>query len=147
MRRQPTTHEDATPQHFVSSRVREIRFLADKRSLLHVSIHCSTRSSAQGNISAKSLASNVTDSSLSSLSSVGEGPGVGGSGARGVWRQGGWGGGGGQGGGGRGHFIYLAIYCTTTWCFALRDFAQISGQNGLCEHGIHPRSELVFENL
>ncbi len=30
---------------------------------------------------------------------------------------------GGLGGGGRGHFIHLAMYCTTTWCFAL-DFAQ-----------------------
>ena len=30
------------------------------------------------------------------------------------------GGGGGLGGGGRGHFIHLAIYCTTTWCFALK---------------------------
>ncbi len=25
-----------------------------------------------------------------------------------------------EGGGGRGHSIHLAIYCTTTWCFALK---------------------------
>ncbi len=25
-----------------------------------------------------------------------------------------------EGGGGRGYFIHLAIYCTTTWCFALK---------------------------
>ncbi len=30
------------------------------------------------------------------------------------------GGGGGLGGGGRGHFHTPAIYCTTTWCFALK---------------------------
>ncbi len=38
---------------------------------------------------------------------------------RGVW-QGEGRGRGGEGGGGRGHFIHLAIYCTTTWCFALK---------------------------
>ncbi len=43
-----------------------------------------TRSSAQGNCSAKSLASNVTDSSLSSLSSTGGGIW----GVQGVWQQG-----------------------------------------------------------
>ncbi len=48
---------------------------------------------------------------------------------QGVQGQGGPGGGRGVGGGGwgrgfrgrgRGHFIHLAIYCTTTWCFALK---------------------------
>ncbi len=71
--------------------------------------HVSTRSSAQGNCSAKSLVSNVVDSSLSSLSSIshagqgcpGGGSGVGGLG-QGVWGRG-------SGAGGRGHFIYLAI--------------------------------------
>ncbi len=73
-----------------------------------------TRSSAQGNCSAKSLAGNVIDSSLSSLSSKGGG-------SRGVWWgsgvwQGeggwglgegrGWGGGGGVGGWGRGQGIF-----------------------------------------
>ena len=67
---------------------------------------CSTtRSSAQGNCSAKSLAGNVVDSSLSSLSSP--------------WASS-------RGGvGGRGHFIHLAIYCTTTWCFALKGLRTI----------------------
>ncbi len=26
----------------------------------------------------------------------------------------------GEGEGGRGHFVHLAMYCTTTWCFALK---------------------------
>ncbi len=65
----------------------------------------SMRSSAQGNCSAKSLAGNVVNSSLSSLSS-----------RRGSSRGGGIGGRGRD----RGHFIHLAIYCTTTWCFALK---------------------------
>ncbi len=78
---------------------------------------CPTRSSAQGNCSAKSLAGDVVNSSLSSLSSLwgvqwGEGGLVGGGGLAG--------GGGGGGGGGRGHFIHPAIYCTTTWSFALK---------------------------
>ncbi len=30
-----------------------------------------------------------------------------------------------EGGGGRGHFVHLAIYCITTWCFVLRDFEQL----------------------
>ena len=46
-------------------------------------------------------AGNVIDSSLSSLPSP-------------------RGGGSGRGEGGRGHFIQPAIYCTTTWCFALK---------------------------
>ncbi len=41
--------------------------------------------------------------------------GEGSSRGRGVW----------QGEGGRGHFSSAAIDCTTTWCFAPRDFAQI----------------------
>ncbi len=36
-----------------------------------------------------------------------------------VWRGGGLATGG-LGGGGRGHFYPAAIYCTTTWCFALK---------------------------
>ena len=98
----------------------------------------STRSSAQGNCSAKSLAGHVVDSSLSSLSSTshvgrlqggggstrGEGGPAGGSGGGG---GGGWGGEGvGGGGGGRGHFIHLAIHCTTTWCFALKGLRTIT---------------------
>ncbi len=31
----------------------------------------------------------------------------------------------GRGGGGRGHFIHLAIYCITTWCFALKGLRTI----------------------
>ncbi len=77
-------------------------------------LYPSTRSSAQDNCSAKSLAGNVADSSLSSLSSTG-GPGARGFGGRGLER-----GTGAKGGGGRGHFIHLAIYCTTTWCFTLK---------------------------
>ncbi len=70
-----------------------------------------TRSSAQGNCSAKSLADNVADSSLFSLSSMGGG----------VWGRGFWGGGfrWGEGSWGKGTFHPPAIYCTTTWCFAL----------------------------
>ncbi len=56
----------------------------------------STRSSAQSNCSAKSLAGNVTDSSLSSLSSIG-GSGGRGSRGRGVQGQGVWGQGVGEG--------------------------------------------------
>ncbi len=41
--------------------------------------------------------------------------------------QGGWGRGGDQGGGGRGHFIHLAMYCTTTWCFALKGLRTTKG--------------------
>ncbi len=53
-------------------------------------------------------AGNVVNSSLSSMSSLGKsGRGRGSGGGRR------WG-----GGGGRGHFIHLAMYCTTTWCFA-----------------------------
>ncbi len=65
-------------------------------------IDSQTRSNAQGNCSVKSLAGNVADSSLSSLSSAGgfrgRGSGEGGSGL------GGWGGGGGWGGRGQGTF-------------------------------------------
>ncbi len=98
--------------------------------------------------SAKSLAGNVVDPSLSSLSStshaghggggpVGEGGPMGEGFGGGGWGRGRglggleegegvWGGGGGLGegegvGGGEGarrHFIHLALYCTTTWCFA-----------------------------
>ncbi len=56
-------------------------------------------------------AGNVVDSSLSSLSSLGGG---------GVRQgEGGWGGGG-------GHFIHPAIYCTITWCFALKGLRTIT---------------------
>ncbi len=52
--------------------------------------------------------------------------GGGGAAIGGIWPWGvqvgeGFGGGEGvKGGGGRGCFIHLAIYCTTTWCFALK---------------------------
>ncbi len=39
---------------------------------------------------------------------------------RGVWPGGVWPGGGSGQGGGRGHFGPAAIYCITTWCFALK---------------------------
>ncbi len=58
------------------------------------------RSSAQGNCSAKSLAPSCYLWG-GGLAAGGFGQGVGG------------------GGGGRGHFHPPAIYCTTTWCFAL----------------------------
>ncbi len=46
--------------------------------------------------------------------------------AGGVWGQGGLGRGEGvKGGGGKGHFIHLASYCTTTWCFALKGLRTI----------------------
>ncbi len=53
---------------------------------------------------------------------------------QGVWGQGGLGRGRGVGGsrgglrveGGRGHFIHLAIYCTTTWCFAPKGLRTIN---------------------
>ncbi len=80
----------------------------------------STRSSAQGNCSAKSLAGNVVDSSLSPLSSTSHAntnPQI----HRG----------GGQGGGrGRGHFHPPAIYCTTTWCFALKGLRTTTPPDG-----------------
>ncbi len=42
-------------------------------------------------------------------------------------QEGGWGRGMGvEGEGGRGHFIYLAMYCTTTWCFALKGLRTIT---------------------
>ncbi len=41
----------------------------------------------------------------------------------GVWVGGG---GVGGGGGGRGHFHPAAIYCTTTWCFALKGLCTIN---------------------
>ncbi len=94
--------------------------------------NCTTRSSAQGNCSAKSLAGNVINSSLSFLSSRGGVQGQGGLGG-GLGRGGGWGGGegfgegeGDLGGGGRGHCIHLAIYCTATWCFALKGLRTIT---------------------
>ncbi len=99
-----------------------------RRGPVHEPAQEETRSSAQGNCSAKSLAGNVTDSSLSSLYSAKEG-----SGGKGVWGRGfggrgvGEGEGGAQGGGGRGHFIHLAIYCTTTWCIALKGLRTIRG--------------------
>ncbi len=70
-----------------------------------------------GNVINSSLFSNSSLSSLSSTSHAVLGV---------VWLQGGWVGGGGWGRGrgfrgeGRGCFINLAIYCTTTWCFALK---------------------------
>ncbi len=80
-----------------------------------------TRSSAQGNCSAKSLAALVILSILP-CSSILPGPpypppvmlslGGGGGLARGVWPQGGSSHG--------GHFGPAAIYCITTWCFALK---------------------------
>ncbi len=97
-----------------------------------------TRSSAQGNCSEKSLAVSVILSTLPCSSilpcppclppvmlSIGEG----GSSSRGGLvcvrgsgrRRGSSGGGGsGRGEGGRGHSSLAAIYCTTTWCFALK---------------------------
>ncbi len=36
-------------------------------------------------------------------------------------------GGSGRGEGGRGHFSPAAIYCTTTWCFALKGLSTVSG--------------------
>ncbi len=49
----------------------------------------------------------------------------------GVWQgegiEGGEGVGEGVGGGGRGHFIHLAIYCTATWCFALKGLRTMKG--------------------
>ena len=74
-----------------------------------------TRSSAQGNCSAKSLAPVM-------LSIPGRGRGSGG--GRGIWQ--GEGGLAGEGEGGRGHFIHLAMYCTTTWCFALKGLRTIT---------------------
>ncbi len=94
-----------------------------------------TRSSAQDNCSAKSLA-------LPYIAYVHTGRGVQAGGSRqGVQAEGGPGRGGGSrpggpgrggglqarggpGRGARGHFIHLAIYCTTTWCLPQRDFAQ-----------------------
>ncbi len=79
-------------------------------------------SSAQGNCSAKSLAGTVMSSILPCppcLGAGGSGRGRGSSGGRG--RGGGWR----RGEEGRGHFIHLAIYCTTTWCFALKGLRTI----------------------
>ncbi len=45
---------------------------------------------------------------------------AGGGGFPGSRRGSGWGRGIEGGGGGRGYFIHLGIYCTTTWCFALK---------------------------
>ncbi len=54
-------------------------------------------------------------------SSQGEGVQVGEGEGRGLGEEeGGWGREREVGGGGREHFIHLAIYCTTTWCFALK---------------------------
>ncbi len=82
-----------------------------------VSLQQTTRSSAQGNCSTKSLAGNVIDSSLSlsSISAVYRG-GVQGQGVQ--VREGVGEGEGVKGEGSRGHFIHLVMYCTTTWCFA-----------------------------
>ncbi len=94
-----------------------------------LSVAIKTRSSAQGNCSAKSLAGNVIDSSLSSLSGKGGGWwGEGGlvEGRGGWWGRGGEGEGGWRGVGGRGHFICPAINCTTTWCFALKGLRTMS---------------------
>ncbi len=83
------------------------------------SSHVRTRSSAQGNCSAKSLAG------MSPILPCPPCLLLGGSGGRGVQ---GWGVG--EGGGGRGPFIYLAIHCTTTWCFALKGLRTIRQGGG-----------------
>ncbi len=83
-----------------------------------------TRSSAHGNCSAKSLAGNVVDSSLSSLFSTSHANtnpqihrgSMGGLGRRGP--------GGGRGKGAGDISPPYHIYCTTTWCLPRRDFAQ-----------------------
>ncbi len=38
----------------------------------------------------------------------------------------------GGGGGGRGHFIHLATYCTTTWCFALKGLRTTRDRDSAC---------------
>ncbi len=93
-----------------------------------------TRSSAQGNCSVKSLGSSVVDSSLSSLSSTSH-AGQGGFGVGGVWGRGpGW---------GRGVWgeagIHLAIYCTTTWCFALKGLRTINSSESRTRLCMFPR--------
>ncbi len=83
----PAPPHSASPVPMFSKRV----IIPSRQESQHV---LQTRSSAQGNYSVKSLASNVADSSLSSLSSMGgrsRGRGVQGQGGLGV---GGWGGGG-----------------------------------------------------
>ncbi len=95
-----TLEHQSTSLEEVRTETREIycrflQFLASSGTYIlclprikHTTLSPETRSSAQGNCSAKSLAGNVIDSSLSSLSSAGWGPAAGGSGQ---------GGGGGQG--------------------------------------------------
>ncbi len=67
-------------------------------------------SSAQGDRSAKSLAGNVVNSSLSSLSSTSHCC------LRGASGGGGW---------GQGTFHLPSLYCTTIWCFALKGLRTI----------------------
>ncbi len=93
------------------------------------SLMIGTRSTAQGNCSAKSLAGNVIDSSLSPLSST---------------SHAGWRGGVQVGGGGREHFIHLAMYCTTTWCFALKGLRTTTRMGGTSGDG-ERRSALYEE--
>ncbi len=101
-------------------------------------------SSAQGNCSAKSFAALVMSSILPCSSNLPCPPclppimlstGWGGSSYRGFGhRRGfGWGEGvregeGAKGGGGRAYFIHPAIYCTTTWCYALKGLRTINAQ-------------------
>ncbi len=116
---------------------RRISMLMVKCMLYHLA-HLGTRSSAQGNCSAKSLAASVMSSILPvcqfflvllvfhqscclCVCVCGGGPTSSRGSCRGVWPLGGLGRGrglgmgeGGKGGGGRGHFISLAIHCTTT---------------------------------
>ncbi len=93
------------------------------------------RSSAQGNCSAKSLAASVM-SSILPCSSILPGPpcpppvmlsAEGGSSCGGSSCRGDPTGGRGSQRGERGwrHFIHLAMYCTTTWCFALKGLRTI----------------------
>ena len=82
-----------------------------------------TRSSAQGNCSAKSLAVGGPG---------GAGVQAGGAQAGGV-QAGGVQAGGSRPGGGRGHFIHPVIYCTATWRFALKGLRTITAQRlALC---------------
>ncbi len=97
------------------------------------------RSSAQvpcsvGNVVNSSLFINSSLSSLSSTSHAVWGGPQGGpqgvSGHRGVWL------GGGGFHGGRGHFGPAAIYCTTTWCFALKGLRTRTAPISNCDHSL-----------
>ncbi len=125
--------------------------------LAHAYIY-KTRNSAQCNCSAKSLAASVMSSILPTppylppvILYTGRG-----SGHRGVWLQGGLGGGGGWGrgrglgggGGGRGYFIHPAIYCTTTWCFALKGLRTTTQATRSRPEAFYPRAwRLVQKDL